>query len=156
MPSFTLTDLARDLWVERFALDASPGIPALPAWSVSKRALRGGRRDGVDLIEIKNGLLSFAVVPTRGMGIWKGEYAGDRLGWDSPVADGPVHPSFVNLMNGGGLGWLEGFDELLARCGLENNGGPYEEKTVNSDGSVATSKRPVYVSAICWNCSSAG
>jgi hypothetical protein len=69
------------------------------------------------------------------MGIWKGYYQGDRLGWDSPVRDGPVHPGFVNLMNGGGLGWLEGFDELLVRCGLENNGAPYEVKTINPDGS---------------------
>src|SRR4029077_19907846 len=27
------------------------------------------------------------------------------------------------------------FDELLARCGLENNGAPFEAKTVKSDGS---------------------
>jgi hypothetical protein len=69
------------------------------------------------------------------MGIWKGQYKGDRLGWDSPVRDGPVNPAFVNLMNGGGLGWLDGFDELLVRCGLENNGAPYEVKTVHPDGS---------------------
>jgi hypothetical protein len=43
------------------------------------------------------------------------------------VRDGPVHPAFVNLMSNGGLGWIEGFDELLARCGLENNGAPYTE-----------------------------
>ena len=38
-------------------------------------------------------------------------------------------------MDWGGLGWLDGFDELLARCGLENNGAPYEVKAVNPDGS---------------------
>ena len=89
--------------------------------------MRGGRRDGVDLIEVDNGLLKFSIVPTRGMGIWKAEHAGDTLGWDSPVKDGPVNPAFVNLLNWGGLGWLEGFDELLARCGLEHNGAPYSE-----------------------------
>ena len=60
---------------------------------------------------------------------------GNRLGWDSPVTDGPVHPSLVNLAAAGGLGWLDGFDELLARCGLENNGAPFEVKTVKPDGS---------------------
>src|SRR4051794_7968839 len=121
MPSFTLTDLARDLWVESFAIDgAAVGLPASPAWSVAKRVLRGGRRDGVDLIRVDNGAFAFAVVPTRGMGIWRGSYEGDRVGWDSPVRDGPVHPAHVNLMEGGGLGWLGGFDELLVRCGLEN------------------------------------
>jgi hypothetical protein len=69
------------------------------------------------------------------MGIWRGHYLADRLGWDSPVRDGPVNPAFVNLLNWGGLGWLEGFDELLARCGVENNGAPYEVKTVHADGS---------------------
>jgi galactose mutarotase-like enzyme len=35
-----------------------------------------------------------------------------------------VHPSFVPLFDPSGLGWLEGFDELLCRCGLESNGAP--------------------------------
>jgi len=136
MPIFTLTDVANDVWVETFAIGATDlkSSSTLP-WSVTKRTLRGGRRDGVDLIEVNNGSLSFTVLPTRGMGIWKGHYQRDRLGWDSPVRDGPVHPGFVNLMNGGGLGWLEGFDEMLVRCGLENNGAPYEVNTVKPDGS---------------------
>ena len=104
-------------------------------WSVKKHRLRGGRRDGVDLIVVDNGALRFSIVPTRGMGLWKGWYDGNRLGWDSPVTDGPVHPSLVNLAAAGGLGWLDGFDELLARCGLENNGAPFEVKTVKPDGS---------------------
>ena len=127
MPTAVLTDLARDLWVEDFALHSSDLGRTGPPWSVTKRVLRGGRRDGVDLIRVDNGALSFAVVPTRGMGIWKGSYRGAHLGWDSPVGDGPVHPGFVNLAAAGGLGWLDGFDELLARCGLEHNGAPYVE-----------------------------
>jgi hypothetical protein len=136
MPTFTLTDVARDLWIETFAVgSADLGTSSSTPWSVTKRTLRGGRRDGVDLIQVNNGALSFSVLPTRGMGIWKGQYRGDRLGWDSPIRDGPVNPAFVNLMNGGGIGWLEGFDEWLVRCGLENNGAPYEVKTVKPDGS---------------------
>ncbi len=136
MPTFTLTDVARDHWIETFSTASSPlASSSATPWAVTKRTLRGGRRDGVDLIEVNNGALSFSVLPTRGMGIWKGEYAGDCLGWESPVRDGPVNPRFVNLMNKGGLGWLEGFDELLVRCGVENNGAPYELKTINPDGS---------------------
>ncbi len=136
MPSFTLTDLGRDLWVESFTLDAAAvGLPTGQGWSVSKRVLRGGRREGVDLIQVQNGRFSFSVLPTRGMGLWRGQLGDNRVGWDSPVRDGPVHPSFVNLMDWGGLGWLGGFDELLARCGLENNGAPYGVKDVQPDGS---------------------
>jgi hypothetical protein len=48
---------------------------------------------------------------------------GVQLGWRSPVK-GPVHPKLVSLWEGNGIGWLSGFDELLVRCGLENNGAP--------------------------------
>lgn len=136
MPSFILTDVAHDLWVEDFAITpAALGLSATHPWSVTKRVLHGGRREGVELIVVNNGVLSFSIIPTRGMGLWRGQFRGDRIGWDSPITDGPVNPAFVNLMSTGGLGWLEGFDELLARAGLEYNGAPYEVKTANPDGS---------------------
>ena len=55
------------------------------------------------------------------MGLWRGQFRGDRIGWDSPVTDGPVNPTFVNLMSTGGLGWLEGFDELGASPDAASN-----------------------------------
>ncbi len=128
MPTYPLTDLARDTWLDTFALTAAvAGVPTADAWSITKRTLRGGRRDGVDLIWLNNGALALAIVPTRGMGLWRGQYRADALGWRSPVADGPVHPAFVHLDGLGGLGWLDGFDELLVRCGLESNGPPFSE-----------------------------
>jgi hypothetical protein len=48
---------------------------------------------------------------------------GRELGWKSPVR-GPVHPKFVPIFDPSGAGWLEGFDELVVRCGLESNGAP--------------------------------
>jgi Domain of unknown function (DUF4432) len=136
MSSFVLTDVSSDVWQESFALDApAVGLEARFPWSVRKQRLRGGRRDGVDLIVVDNGALRFSIVPTRGMGLWNGWYDGNRIGWDSPITDGPVHPSLVNLASAGGLGWLEGFDELLARCGLETNGAPFEVKSRKLDGS---------------------
>lgn len=90
---------------------------------VRKHVLRGGLSDGVDVIELENGALRLVLLPTRGMGIHK-VFCGDvELGWQSPVR-GPVHPQFVNLFEGSGIGWLAGFDEWLCRCGLESNGGP--------------------------------
>ncbi len=128
MPSFTLTDTARDQWVETFTLDPQKlGLAADPLWSVLKTRLRGGRRDGVDLIQVNNGALSLSVVPTRGMNLWRGLLRDIPLGWMSPVSDGPVNPAFVDLQSWGGLGWLDGFDELLARCGLESFGPPFVE-----------------------------
>ncbi len=136
MPTFILNDVSREEWLDHLEIDAqSLGLGADYPWSVKKHRLRGGRRDGVDLIVVDNGALRFSIVPTRGMGLWKGWFDGNRLGWDSPIVDGPVHPAFVNLAAADGLGWLDGFDELLARCGLESNGPPCEVKSATADGS---------------------
>jgi hypothetical protein len=136
MPTFTLTDVSHEVWVETLTVDAAEmGLAVTSPWSVSKRRLHGGRRDGVDLIVVDNGALRMAIVPTRGMGLWKGFFQGHFLGWESPITDGPVHPGLVSLPGTGGLGWLDGFDELMARCGLENNGAPFEVKNTAEDGS---------------------
>lgn len=92
-------------------------------WNVTKRTLRGGCSEGVELVEIDNGRLKFAVLPTRGMGIWRAWIGEQTLGWQSPVL-GPVHPAFVPLAEPSGLGFLSGFDELMCRCGIVSNGAP--------------------------------
>jgi hypothetical protein len=77
------------------------------------------------------------VVPTRGMGIRSVTMADVRLGWDSPVTE-IVHPKFINLQMRGGLGWLEGFNEWMCRCGMESNGHPGTDKFINNVGDEAT------------------
>ncbi len=125
--TWTLTDVRGDVWLDSFAAsNDSLHLPTPHDWSVRKRTLRGGLRDGLDLIEVHNGALSFSILPTRGMGLWRGDYHGLTLGWRSP-APGPVHPKFVNLADRGGLGWLAGFDEMLCRCGLASNGPPGDD-----------------------------
>jgi hypothetical protein len=132
--SWMLTDVGGDVWIDSFAVGNDSLRLATPAdWSVRKRTLRGGLRDGIDLIEVHNGALSYAVLPTRGMGLWRGEYRGNFLGWRSPVR-GPVHPRHVHLGDHGGLGWLTGFDEWLCRCGLVSNGPPGEDACTDKNG----------------------
>src|SRR4051794_4817562 len=65
MPTYTLTDASRDLWVDSLVLNAEDRGPNEHPWSVTKRTLHGGRREGVDLIDVDNGVLRFSVVPTR-------------------------------------------------------------------------------------------
>jgi hypothetical protein len=60
-----------------------------------------------------------------------------RLGWVSPVKE-VVHPQFINLQARGGLGWLDGFNEWMCRCGLESNGSPGPDKFTNNVGDEAT------------------
>jgi hypothetical protein len=125
--TWTLTDIASDVWLESFTTGSDRlQLGDSNHWSIHKRTLKGGLRDGIDLIEIDNGALSYAILPTRGMGLWRGEYHGIPLGWKSPI-HGPVHPRNVNIADRGGIGWLQGFDEWLCRCGLAFNGPPGED-----------------------------
>jgi hypothetical protein len=110
----------------------APDVP----WSVRRQRLHGGKQDGVDLLVIDNGRMTMTLVPTRGMGILRVVMGDLRLGWDSPVRE-VVHPKYVNLEARGGLGWLEGFNEWLARCGLEWAGHPGPDRFVNNVGEQA-------------------
>ncbi|MCG3198314.1 MAG: hypothetical protein GHCLOJNM_02812 [bacterium] len=105
-------------------------------WSVRKITLHGGKQEGVDLVILDNGILSITVVPTRGMGILEVKGGKLRIGWESPVKE-VVHPAFINLQSRGGLGWLEGFNEWLVRCGLENTGHPGTDEFINNVGEKA-------------------
>jgi hypothetical protein len=138
--SWTLTDVAADVWLDSFSVANDSLRLATPHdWSIRKRTLRGGLRDGVDLIEVHNGALSYSILPTRGMGLWRGEYRGNYLGWRAPL-QGPVHPKFVNSETAGGIGWLQGFDEWLVRCGLASNGPPGEDSYTDKAGKPRKAK----------------
>jgi hypothetical protein len=115
-----------------------------PAWetktegggSVSKQTLHGGKQEGVEVIVVNNGRLKFTVIPTRGMSIAEVIMDDIRLGWHSPVKE-TVHPKFINLQERGGLGWLEGFNEWMVRCGLEFAGHPGNDEFINNVGDKA-------------------
>lgn len=135
MNCWVLTDLERDIWVESIDLDASAlGLPEGSGVRITKRCLRGGVREGVDILTVDNGLFALTFVPTRGMGIWSGKFQDMRIGWHSPVQH-PVNPAFVKMQERGGLGWLDGFGELICRCGLASNGPPGPDERPNPDGS---------------------
>jgi hypothetical protein len=126
--SILLTDSAKNISVKDWRISSEDvGIATDgPKWSVVKRVLAGGRQEGVEVIEVDNGLMKFTVVPTRGFQVWTANVGGLRLGWDSPVKE-IVHPQFVNLAERGGLGWLNGFGEWISRCGLESMGPPCQD-----------------------------
>jgi len=113
------------------AVDLNDGT----GWSVTSYTLRGGLQEGVEVVEIDNGNLRFAVLPTRGMSIWKGQCGDIALGWDSPVKD-PVNPGYINLQERGGLGWLKGFNEWIVRCGLNSMGAPCTDTVLDYSGNA--------------------
>ncbi|WP_392566841.1 aldose 1-epimerase family protein [Utexia brackfieldae] len=99
-------------------------------FSVKNQILHGGKQEGSQRITIRSGDFAINLSPTRGMGILSVVGNGVRLGWDSPV-DEVVNPAFINLDSRGGLGWLEGFNEMMVRCGFEWTGHP-----VIADGTI--------------------
>ncbi len=121
--SWTLLDTAQGTYVESLSIEGGEAGKGAAGVRVTQRRLRGGLQEGVDEVRVDNGLFSFSVLPTRGMSIWKAWHGERTIGWKSPVS-GPVHPQFVATAEPSGLGWLDGFDELLVRCGLESNGAP--------------------------------
>ncbi len=129
--TWTLTDTTEGIYVEPLTVSAADVQGASGEFSITKRRLQDGRSDGVDVVEIDNGAMRFTVLPTRGMGLWRATCGEVELGWNSP-AKGPVNPAFVPLWEPSGLGWLDGFDELIVRCGLESNGAP----EFNENGSL--------------------
>lgn len=130
-----------------FGADVEYGLtPDCPIpWSVRATQMHGGRQEGVQLIYVNNGKLTITIISTRGMGILDVSHTTvdkddqktrSRIGWKSPVEE-VVNPAFINLGARGGLGWLEGFNEFMCRCGLENVGQPGKDEIVTNTGAKA-------------------
>lgn len=100
-------------------------------WRIEHRTLQGGVSSNVEVVDLCNGRLSVSVLPTRGMGVWKAQFDETPIGWASPVR-APVHPQYVELGARNGLGWLDGFNELICRCGLASNGPPGHDDDARS------------------------
>lgn len=121
--------------IEIRSQDIAPDFAA--GWSVRLKRLQGGKQDGVDLLVVNNGNIEITLIPTRGLGVLSVRQGDFRLGWDSPVKE-VVHPKYIQLQARGGLGWLDGFNEWMVRCGLENNGQAGQDKFINNVGDEAT------------------
>lgn len=121
--SWRLVSVKHNMSVDDFLLRGASVTPDAPPWHVQQRTLHGGRQEGSKLVEIDNGVLKIVVVPTRGMSVLRVDGRRTRVGWDSSVKE-VVNPAYVNLTMRNHLGWLEGFNEWLVRCGLESFGAP--------------------------------
>ena len=106
--------------------------PDAPSFTIENVILKGGKQEGSELLTIKSEGLTINLSPTRGLGIVNVEGNGIRLGWDSPVKE-IVNPKYMNLESRGGAGWLDGFNEMMVRCGFEWTG-----HAVQADGMMYT------------------
>ncbi len=115
-------DLSRALPGNSLAVRCAGG-----EFRIDRVVLEGGRRAGVELIVVDTGRVRAALIPTRGLSLWRAHIDGLDLKWQSPI-EGPIHPQWVALSEPSGIGWLDGFDELLVRCGLRSFGAPDFDK----------------------------
>ena len=61
--------------------DSHPDKKFPSSWSVTRKILKGGKQEGVELLTIDNGKLEISLIPTRGMGILDVKMGEIRLGW---------------------------------------------------------------------------
>ncbi|MBM6550843.1 aldose 1-epimerase family protein [Marinomonas ostreistagni] len=106
---------------------ADMGLPEDVNIECRLQTLRGGKQQGSKLITLTVGDKTLRIVPTRAMAVLDVVRNGQRFGWDSPVKE-VVHPHFINAEASGGLGWLDGFNEMLVRCGYQWAGHPGKDQ----------------------------
>jgi hypothetical protein len=139
-----LTDAAAGLYEESWQI-SSDSVPDYsgPPWFITKFTLKGGKQHGVDVIELDNGEMAITIVPTRGMNIYETSTSNVTMGWNSPVRE-LVHPAYIQEAIRGGLGWLEGFNELVCRCGLESTGAPGPDEIRDNQGNKKVVVLPLH------------
>jgi hypothetical protein len=133
---YGITSTTENVSTEMLTLSSAEITPSSPPWTAIKETLHGGKQEGVETITLNNGVLNIVIVPTRGMSVFQVTKGEVRLGWDSPVKE-LVHPQYVHLESRGGLGWLEGFNEWMVRCGLEFAGHPGKDSFTTNTGDTA-------------------
>lgn len=121
--TIVLTDSENGIELGNWRIDSSQlKIPA-PRFSLQQQVLHGGKQEGSKVLTLTSEGLTITLSPTRGMDILHVNGSGVRLGWDSPVTE-VVNPAYINLESRNGVGWLDGFNEMMVRCGYEWTGHP--------------------------------
>ncbi|MDI2112632.1 aldose 1-epimerase family protein [Commensalibacter nepenthis] len=150
---FTLSSTEHNIEVGNWKIDSTQLGIIDSFFSIEQKILHGGKQEGSKIIILTspNGL-TITLSPTRGMSIMNVTGQDIRFGWDSPVKE-VVNPTFINLESRNGAGWLEGFNEMMVRCGFEWAGHPGiengEMRTLHGKaGNTPASKVEIEISEI--------
>ncbi|OJT42229.1 aldose 1-epimerase family protein [Serratia plymuthica] len=121
--TIVLTDTEKGIEQGNWQTDSQKLNITGAGFSLQQQVLHGGKQEGSKVITLSSAGLTIALSPTRGMNILNVKGSDVRLGWDSPVTE-VVNPAYINLDSRNGLGWLDGFNEMMVRCGFEWTGHP--------------------------------
>ncbi|WP_419875879.1 DUF4432 family protein [Candidatus Pristimantibacillus sp. PTI5] len=104
--------------------------------SLAKQHIRDLSGSQMSVLTIRNGNLSFTVLPERGMDIGEIFLGEEKVSWDRNN-DYFLHPDRVNLQESKGTGWLKGFYGAVSSIGPELFGTPGEGYTLHGTGSYS-------------------
>jgi hypothetical protein len=88
----------------------------------------------IHMVVVSNGLLTFSVIPERGMDMGEIYLGNEKISWDRSE-EHLLHPDNVDLQENGG--WEKGFYAAVAALGPEIFGTPDEIRTVHGTGSYS-------------------
>ena len=117
---------------EELAADARIKLPY--GGFIEKRIFKDRYGSIINILLISNGLLTFTVIPERGMDMGEIFLGEEKITWDRG-AEYLLHPDNVNLHENGG--WEKGFYAAVAALGPEVFGTPDEVRTVHGTGSYS-------------------
>ncbi|OCG25345.1 DUF4432 domain-containing protein [Gilliamella sp. App2-1] len=129
---FVLTDNEKNVAKGNWSISSRDLGVKGEKFTIQNTVLKGGKQEGTELLTISSDNFTIQLIPTRGLGILSVVGDGIRMGWDSPVNE-VVNPKYINLESRGGIGWLDGFNEMMVRCGFEWTG-----HAVQADGMMYT------------------
>ena len=133
-------------------------MPSLRRFTVARLLRLVGSLGSTEAFWRNNGALSFSILPTRGMGLWRGQYHGLHLGWRAPILidqeggrvqrltrrNGHIYfpsahsvgrnPSFATEESAVRL--YTGMAEQLAQAGINLNFGPVVDLNTNPSNPV--------------------
>jgi hypothetical protein len=125
---------------------------ALPyGGTIEKRSTTGISGSPMSVLTIRNGKLTFTVLPERGMDIGKIFLGDEKVSWERSD-DYLLHPDRINLQEGNGTGWLKGFYGAVSSIGPELFGTPGEGYTLHGTGSYS----PAITESIFVECDETG
>ncbi len=101
---------------------------------IEKRIFKDSYGSSINILLISNGLLTFTVIPERGMDIGEIFLGEEKITWERGE-EYLLHPDNVNLYENGG--WEKGFYAAVAALGPEIFGTPDEVRTVHGTGSYS-------------------
>ncbi len=103
---------------------------------VSKQLFTDACGSPMTVLTLCNGLLTYTVLPERGLDIGDIFLGDERFSWERDMKY-LLHPGNVDLSAGSGAGWINGFYPAVASIGPELFGTPGEGYTLHGTGSYS-------------------